>query len=194
MKIISLEINDFHPIKNLKLENLGNTVIIAGANGSGKTRLKQAIVQTLQSAPVMDILLGATRKEEEDPKYFAGKTLEVKKGVQNQVLRNYINSRKYAAGGFIGSLVQIDSSRSIQTLQFTAVNWLGADPDEADTSTNFYFNPFTNRWQDFMNYIHQKSASRDKKLADELKKNPKNGEQIIKDYPDRPFREIQRNI
>lgn len=36
MKIISIEITDFPPIKNLKLENLGNTVIIAGANGSEK--------------------------------------------------------------------------------------------------------------------------------------------------------------
>lgn len=184
MKITALQINDFSPIKNLKLENLGNTVIIAGANGSGKSRLKQAIVQTLQGVPVMDLTISATRKDEEDPKYFSGKILEVKKGIQNQVLTNYISSRKYAAGGFIGSLVQIDSNRNIQALSYTAVNWLGGDPDDKDTSSNFYFSPFTNRWQDFMNYIHQKSAARDKKLADELKKNPKNGEQIINDHPD----------
>lgn len=196
MKIVSLEITDYHPIKHLKLENLGNTIIIAGANGSGKTRLKQAIVQTLQGSAVMDLTLGATRKEEEDAKYFNGKLLEVKKGIQNQVLNTYINSRKYAAGGFIGSLVQIDSNRNIQTLQYNPVNWLGGDPDDRDTSTNFYFSPFTNRWQDFMNYIHQKSASRDKKLADELKKNPKNGEQIIINYPDplEKYKEIFKTL
>jgi len=184
MKIISLEINDYHPIKHLKLESLGNTVIIAGANGSGKTRLKQAIVQTLQGASLMDMTLGATRKEEEEAKYFAGKTLEVKKGIQNQVLNNYINSRKYASNGFVGSLVQIDSNRNIEVLKYTPVNWLGGDPDDKETSTNFYFRPFTNRWSDFMNYIHQKSASRDKKLADELKKTPKDGENIIRNNPD----------
>lgn len=184
MKIISLEIKDYHPIKYIKFENLGSTVIVAGANGAGKTRLKQAIVSTLQGSPVMDLTLGATRKEEEDAKYFAGKTLTVKTGVQNQVLNNYINSRKYASGGFVGSLVQIDSNRSVQSLKYSPVNWLGGDPDDQGTTTNFYFSPFADRWTTFMNYIHQKSAARDKKLADELKKNPKNGEQIIMDHPD----------
>lgn len=184
MKIISIEITDFPPIKNLKLENLGNTVIIAGANGSGKTRLKQAIVQTLQGSPQINMTIGATRKEEREEKYFNGNTLVVQKGVQNNILNNYINSRKYSSSGYVGSLVQIDSNRNVETLKYNPVNWLGGDPDDKETVSNFYFNPFSNRWSDFMNYIHQKSAARDKKLADELKKNPKNGEQIINDYPD----------
>lgn len=184
MKILSIEINDFNPIKHLRLDNLGSTVIIAGANGSGKTRLKQAIVQTLQGQPVIDMTIGATRKEEREEKYFNGNSITVNKGIPNQVLNNYINSRKYLSSGFVGSLVQIDSSRDVVTLKYTPVNWLGGDPDDIETATNFYFSPFSNRWSDFMNYIHQKAAARDKKLADELKKNPKNGEQIIFDHPD----------
>src|SRR6218665_191569 len=184
MKINSLEIKDFHPIKNLKLENLGSTVIIAGANGSGKTRLKSAIVQTLQgSVPLMDMSLGATR-EEEEPEYFAGKTLEVKNGVGNQVLGKYINSRRSPGAEFVGSLVNIDSNRTVQSLNYAPVNRLAEDPDVAGTATNFYSIPFAMRWQDFMNYIHQKCASIDKKIVDEVKKNPqKKGEEIIKNYP-----------
>ncbi|RYX99399.1 ATP-binding protein, partial [bacterium] len=184
MKIVSFEINDYNPIKHLHLENLGNTVIIAGANGSGKTRLKQSIVQTLQGQSLIDMTIGATRKEERDEKYFNGDTLQIKRGVKNPILENYINSRKYSSSGYVGSLVQIDSSRNVETLKYSAVNWLGGDPDDQETATNFYFNSFSNRWSNFMNYIHQKAAARDKKLADELKKNPKNGEQIIVDYPD----------
>lgn len=184
MKIKYLKITDYSPIINLSIDNLGNTVIIAGANGSGKTRLKDAIVKTLQGNALMDMTIEATRPEEEDEKYFSGRTLEVKKGQQNDILNNYINSRKYGAGRYVGSLVQIDSNRSIQTLKYTVVNWLGGDPDDTDTVSNFYFNSFTNRWQDFVNYIHQKSAARDKKIADQLKKSPKNGEKIIQDNPD----------
>ena len=104
---------------------------------------------------------------------------------------NYINSRKYGSGRYVGSLVQIDSTRSIQTLRYNPVNWLGGDPDDVESVSNYYFSPFTNRWQDFINYIHQKSASRDKKLADELKKNPKNGEKIIDTNPD-PFEKYKK--
>ena len=183
MKITALEIKDYPPIKNLKMENLGSIVIIAGANGSGKTRLKEAIIQTLQGNSVMDMTIGATRPEEQDAKYFGSKILEVKQGIANQVLNNYISSRKYGSGKYVGSLVQIDSNRSIQTLKYTPVNWLGGDPDDIETVSNFYFNSFSNRWQDFVDYIHQKSASRDKKLADELKKNPRDGELIIDKNP-----------
>lgn len=183
MKLKSLKIVDYKPIKNIEINDLGEVVIIAGANGSGKTRLKQAIVQTIQGSPIMDLTIQASRKEEEDPKYFGQLELEVKKGQVNNKLNSYINSRKYGSGRYVGSLVQIDSNRSIQTLKYNPVNWLGGDPDDAEVPSNFYFNPFSNRWQDFVNYIHQKSASRDKKLADELKKDPTAGEQIIERNP-----------
>jgi hypothetical protein len=36
-----------------------------------------------------------------------------------------------------------------------------------------------------MTYIHQKSAARDKKISDEVKKTPlKSGDQILKEFPD----------
>ena len=171
--------------------NLGDIIIIAGANGSGKTRLKQAIVQTLQGNPVMDISIEATRTEEEDPKYFNGTNIEVRKGHPNQVLNNYINSRKYGAGKYVGSLVQIDSNRSIQTLKYNQVNWLAGDPDDVNGPSNYYFSAFSGRWQNFVNYIHQKSASRDKKLADSLKKEPSKGVEIIQRNPD-PFKKYKK--
>ena len=102
------------------------------------------------------------------------------------------NSRKYGAGRYVGSLVQIDSDRSVQALQFTQVDWLGGDPDDKESVSNFYFNPFTDRWRDFMNYIHQKSAARDKKLADTMKQSPDQlGSQILKKYPD-PLEKYQK--
>lgn len=186
MKIKSLKISNHQPIKNLELDNLGSIVIIAGANGAGKTRLKQAIIQTLREAtsPVMDLTLVATRPEEKD-KYFQSETLEVKNGERNTTLQNYIKSRQYGGGKYVGSLVQIDSQRNIQTVQYNAVNWLGTDPDDQDTPNTFYFQDFTDRWQDFMNYIHQKSAVRDKKIAQDVKSDPsKNGAEIIKNNPD----------
>ncbi len=183
MKIVSLELTNFPPLKNLKIESLGSTVIIAGANGSGKSRLKEAIIQTLQGNPLMRLTLAATRNEERE-NYFSADSISVTQGVQNPTLTSYITSRRYGAGRFVGSLVQIDSNRNVANMSYSQVNWLGGDPDDSESQVNYYFNPFTNRWNDFMNYIHQKSAARDKKLADELKKNPKNGEQIVADFPD----------
>ena len=68
MKIKSIKLTDHKPIKNIQIDNLGDVVIIAGANGAGKTRLKHAIVESIQSNPIMDLIIEATRKEEADPK------------------------------------------------------------------------------------------------------------------------------
>lgn len=183
MKIASLEITDFPPIKNLKIEKLGDIVILAGENGSGKTRLKDAIVQTLQGNPQISLSIIATRDEEKTA--FGGDTIKVQQGQQNQILTQYIQNRRFGGRAkYVGSLVQIDSERNIQTVNYNQVNWLGSDPDDTDTPSNWGYQPFTNRWQDFMNYIHQKYAMRDKKLADELKKNPSKGVDIIKNNPD----------
>lgn len=185
MKIETFTLTDYKPIKRLHIGKLGNTVVIAGANGSGKTRLKQAIVQTLQGSPQMDMRIVATREEEKEKRYFNGDLIDVRKGQVNAVLKNYINSRKYGAGRFVGSVVQIDSDRSVKTLNFSQVNWLGGDPDDIESASNFYFQNFTSRWQNFMNYIHQKSAARDKKLAEVIKEKPELiGSEILKKYPD----------
>ncbi len=137
MKITSLEIKDYPPIKNLKMEDLGDVVIIAGANGAGKTRLKDAIVQTLQGNPVLSMSIQATRSEEEDPKYFGTKVLEVIQGTNNQILTNYINSRKYGLGKYVGSLVQIDSQRNIETIKYNQISYQVTDPDDQETASNW---------------------------------------------------------
>ena len=77
MKIQSIRLADYSPIKLLEIDDLGSTVIIAGANGSGKTRLKDAIVATLQGKALMDLTLAATRDEEASEKYFGAKTISV---------------------------------------------------------------------------------------------------------------------
>jgi predicted ATPase len=192
MKITSMRLTDFSPIKHFAVDDLGSTIIIAGANGSGKTRLKDAIVSTIQGNALMDMTIRSTRPEEEVEKYFNGNEVKITKGTRRQELTNYINSRSYGSSRYVGSLVQIDSKRSVQSLKYTPVNWLGGDPDDVDGIGNYYFSAFTNRWQQFVNYIHQKSAARDKKLAEVMKSNPsQTGTEILIKNPD-PFEKYQK--
>jgi predicted ATPase len=79
----------------------------------------------------------------------------------------------------------VDSRRNIQNVNYQQVNWLGADPDDIEVPGTFYINEFGSRWQDFMYFIHQKTAIRDKTLAAELKANPElTGADIIRQHPD----------
>lgn len=182
MKIKALEIDDYKPIKHLELSDLGSIVIIAGANGSGKTRLKQAIVETLQGTPQMSLELEATRDEERLK--LQANNLKVTQGQQNQILNEYMNGRRFGRGRYVGSLVQIDSSRNIQTTTYQQVQWQVSDPDDQDTPSNFYYQNFTSRWQDFINYIHQKVGAYRGKIADETINNPSlKGKDTLKKFP-----------
>lgn len=198
MKINTIEILDFKPIKHIKLENLGEIVIIAGANGSGKTRMKQAIVQTLlgNSNPAFATLeLSATRKKEEAD--FEGKTITVKQGGTNHTLNRYISNRKFGQAKYVGALLQIGADRYIQSIGYSQVNWLGSDPDDVDTPPTWGYQEFTDRWKDFMNYIHQKAAIREKKIAEEVKKGKGLSDQdILKIHPDPldKYKDIFKNV
>ncbi len=184
MKIKSIKLVDYKPIKNIEIDNLGDVVIIAGANGAGKTRLKEAIVTSIQSSPIMDITIEATRKEESGPKYLNAETINLSKGTQNQIFTQYINSRKYGQGKYVGSLVQIDSKRNLETLKYNQISYMVADPDDTDTPWNWGYSPFIDRWRDFMNYVHQKVAAHKNKLADDLQKDPsQTGSTILKKFP-----------
>lgn len=166
MKINAIEIRDYPPIKNLKIENLGDIVIIAGANGSGKSRLKEALVNTFQGGNQMSLELKATRNKEKTD--FGGDKLTVTQGTRSETLAEYMRKRRFGRGMYVGSLVQVDSHRNIQTTQYQPVNYQVSDPDDLATPSNYYYQNFTNRWQDFMNYIHQKVAAHRNKLAAEV--------------------------
>jgi len=184
MKIKSLKIDSYKPIKNIEIDNLGDVVIIAGANGAGKTRLKEAIVATIQNNPLMELEIEATRKEEADVKYFGAETILLSKKIQNPKFVNYINTRKYGQGKYVGSLVQIDSKRNLETIKYNAISFQVADPDDVETPPNWGYGRFIDRWRDFMNYIHLKVAAHNNKLAQEVLSNSNlKGDDILKKYP-----------
>lgn len=163
MKIDSIKIENYNPIRNIEINNMGDVVIIAGANGSGKTRLKDAIVATIQGNPQATLdIVGTRKKEIED---FGESKITINQGVQNPTFNEYISSRRWGIGKYVGSLVQIDSKRDVQTLKFNKLHYITEDPDESETPTNFYYRNFYDRWQDFMNYIHQKVAAHDRKFS-----------------------------
>jgi predicted ATPase len=184
MKIKSLNIENYKPIKKIEIDELGDVVIIAGANGSGKTRLKEAIVATIQNNPLMDIEIKATRKDEAEERYFGADILQLRKNQKNQKLINYINTRKYGKGKYVGSLIQIDSKRNLETIKYNKIDYLVTDPDDIETPSTWGYNKFIDRWRDFMNYIHLKVAAHSNKLAQEVQLNPNlSGNDILKKYP-----------
>ncbi len=192
MKITQLKAQNIPPINHFEVSKLGNVVIVAGANGSGKTRLKGAISNTFRSpnSPQVDVHISATRPEERSN--WGAETLEVTAGSANPKLHEYMNSRT-RGGTYIGTVIQIDSDRSVQAVKFQTLTFGIPDPDDTEITYTYYLSPFINRWPDLVNKIYQKAASRDHKIAQFVKQNPgKTGEDALKGHPDPfiPYQEV----
>lgn len=171
MRIRQLSATGISPIRLFEITNLSSPVIIAGANGSGKTRLKEAIAATFRSpsSPQLSLTVEATRKEEETT--WAANSLEVSRGVNCQPLQNYMNSR-VRGGTHVGTVVQIDSDRSVTPVKFQPITLATPDPYDTEIQLAYFLSPFTNRWPDLVNKVYQKAASRDLKIAASVRAEP----------------------
>ncbi len=189
MKLRAILVEELPPIKRAEFDNLGSVVIIAGANGSGKTRLKQAIIDTVRNpnGAQLNLSFEATRPVEVEA---WGDSVDVRRGESNPAFAQYMGSRT-RGGTYTGTVVQIDSQRSINNVNFQPLNLSTPDPDDQDVDFFVYLNPFTNRWNDTVNKIFQKVANRDHKIAQFVKTHPRGtNKQALEDHPD-PFLPFQ---
>ena len=192
MRIDRIILQDHPPIKMFEVETSSNVVIIAGANGSGKTRLKEALVSTFRSPnnPLASLSISATRDKEEAA--WGGASFDVTVGQPCSILRDYLTTRT-GTQAYTGTIIQIDSDRAVQPVKFDLISLATVDPDDEDVNYNYYLNPFINRWQQLVNKIYKKAANRDQKIAKFTKENPDQlGIEALKKFPDSflPYQKI----
>ncbi|MDT5127168.1 MAG: hypothetical protein QOH54_2812 [Mycobacterium sp.] len=78
MHLISVTVADVPPIERFEIDGLTDTVVIAGPNGVGKTRLMQRMVQLLrgdETSPTATVRVDATSDVERQA--WGKKTLDL---------------------------------------------------------------------------------------------------------------------
>ena len=191
MRITDLRVNSIPPVRQFDISAMGSLVIIAGANGAGKTRLKEAIINTFRSpqSPQVGLCIAATRPEETSA--WEQQTLLIEPGTQHPKFLEYMNTRN-RGGTYVGSVIQVDSDRSVRAVSFGPIAYATPDPDDADIDYTYYLSPFASRWNDLVNKIYQKAAARDRKIAQFVKDNPnRTGRTALSRHPD-PFLPYQQ--
>ena len=192
MRITELRVNSIPPIRQFDISGMGSVVIVAGANGSGKTRLKEAIINTFRSpqSPRVGLCIAATRPEESST--WEQETLLIEPGTQHPKLLEYMSTRS-RGGTYVGSVIQVDSDRSVKSISFAPIAYATPDPDDADINYIYYLSSFVSRWNDLVNKIYQKAAARDRKIAQFVKDNPnRKGSTALSRYPDSflPYQQV----
>jgi RecA/RadA recombinase len=149
MRLSSISIQDAMPVKRFEVADLADTVVIAGPNGIGKTRLIAAVVAALRSpgggGPVSRVTVVATNPTELAD--WGKSELDVTDPGDAQHLTQTLQvgrrRRKWTS-----SLVNFESDRSIQQLRPLEWTWDMPDPDEEDVGWDSTYGYMRDRFQD----------------------------------------------
>jgi len=169
MKITKIQAKDIGPIKNFEIENLGEVIIVAGANGSGKTSLKNAIIQSFQNPanPQVSFALLPTRPKKEELLTGDGEGLEITKGSNSAPLEQYMQTR-VARGRYVGAPIHFDDSRVFKEFKVPPLSFNQLDPDDEETDIKYYLNTFESRYESTMHKLYQKAAHRFSQIASKV--------------------------
>ncbi len=153
MRIKELKIRNWEVVRQADLEELSDFVVIAGPNGVGKTKIKNAIVHIFQNSgnpPAgSSVILEATNNKERKTWGTSEFSLPQQSfwsffATNNKRLKS--NSR----------LIQIDSNRSVDSIKFQQLtfNQIG-DPENEDIAYNYGFNNVKQRFADICKTLHR---------------------------------------
>jgi ABC-type lipoprotein export system ATPase subunit len=149
MRLSAISIQDAMPVRRFEVADLADTVVIAGPNGVGKTRLIDAVVNALRSpgsaGPVVQARVVSTTQTERDAWGKAELDLTDPDDARllTQTLQVGRKRRKWTS-----SLVNFESDRSIQQLQPLQWAWDMPDPDEESIGWDLTYGRMRDRFQD----------------------------------------------
>lgn len=153
MRIKELQINNWTVVRQADFKDLSNFVVIAGPNGVGKTKIKEAIVHIFQNngnpPPGSKVVLEATNDDER----AAWGTNEI--SLPQQLFWNFF-SRNNKRLKTKSRLIQIDSNRVVESVNFQQLTFQAiGDPEQEEVGYNYGFNNVKDRFVDICRTLHR---------------------------------------
>ena len=192
MRIAAIDATNVPPVQRFAVDGLADSVVLAGRNGVGKTRLVQAIIQELRSPGsnnAIELHVEATSRAERDS--WGKSLLNTAVPVDAQLLSTTFHANRRRIN-WQSSILQFESDRTIQRIQAYQFNWDVGDPWEEDIGWDQTFGYFRDRFQDTLHSIFRKVQSRRNKIAHTAEELIKRGERTMDlDFSDplEPFKD-----
>ncbi|MGC1778413.1 MAG: hypothetical protein WBB34_10735 [Xanthobacteraceae bacterium] len=165
MQLIEIFAREVKPIKLAHISDMSDTVVLAGPNGVGKTRLISGLlhyVQNLRVDPNFYIRVRATCDAERD----AWKKPELDTRINSDVaLLRATLQKRHRRTNLTSSFLNFESNRTIQQVRPYNWDWNFGDPFLEEVEWNFGFGNMTNRFQDMLHSIFRKIRSRREAIA-----------------------------
>jgi len=155
MRINHIKVVNSPPINHFEVNELSDLVVIAGANGSGKTRLVSQILQAFQNVrtPNVEFIVECTNNDEKER--LGLNAINSLDSAQRQKLQAFMQENRQRRN-FRSGIVYFESDRSITQVQPLTFSFEFADPYTENIGWNVAMQPFKGRWQDTQHAIFKK--------------------------------------
>lgn len=185
MLLKSIKAKNILPVMRFEVDNLSDVVVLAGRNGVGKTRLLQALINGFQN-PVgqqnTQFIIEATNDEERNR--WGKNTLDT--GIQQDahLLQSTLHENRLRRN-WSGSVINIESDRSIQIVNPYQFSFDAVDPDKEQINWNFMLGGLRARHQDTIHSIFRKVHSHRNKISSLAEKLMRDGASTMElNFPD----------
>ena len=191
MRLQRIAVANSPPIENFEVDSLSDLVVIAGANGAGKTRLINQILAAIQNPRnrIADFTIAATCPEEIEA--FGGRILRSEDEGSAVKFQQFLQ-RTRLRRNFKSGVVYFESDRSIAQIKPLAFSFEFQDPYTENIGWNVPMQPFKNRWEDTQHAIFKKIITLRNQLGGQAMKLGRDGKAVMNlgfSDPIQPFKD-----
>ena len=155
MRIREINIRNAPPVDLFSANDLSDVVVVAGANGIGKTRLLERLVGHLRQASpdpnIAGVIQFTTKAEKEE---WGKESLDMASSDDMSLFRETLqHSRRRQK--WKSSLINFESDRTIRNLQPLQASWDMQDPSEEEVSWDITSGLMRDRFQDTVHAMYR---------------------------------------
>lgn len=165
MRITNIQADQVLPVQRFSIDQLSDVIVIAGANGVGKSRFIQGLIQKFQSpggSPNIQLTLECTSQAE---RAAWGKTLLDTSVPEDAQILTTTLQRNRSRRQWNSSVIHFESDRSIQQIAPYQFTWEITDPWLENLGWSQTFGGLKARFQDTLHSLFRKVQSHEKEIA-----------------------------
>lgn len=196
MRLSKIRVQQFSPIENFQVDDLSDLVVLAGANGAGKTRLINRVLSALQNPvdPNVEFAIECTNDEE---RVAFGKSKLITSDREDAMKFQQFLQQNRLRRNFKSGVVYFESDRSIAQIKPLAFSFEYVDPYTENIGWNVNMEPFKNRWQDTQHAIFKKIVTLRNQLGGQamnLRREGRDNMNLGFSDPIQPFKEAFQKL
>src|SRR5437868_11962745 len=192
MRLSAIKAQNIKPIEVFEVSALTDVVVLAGPNGVGKSRLVATVLQHLRTFSESGVTLQIEATTVGEEEIWGKKSIDTGIPGDRPLLRKLLQQNQKRRR-FQSSILNFDSSRSIENIQPYAFSWDFSDPWNEQVGWDMTWSTLKNRFQDTLHAIFRKVHSLENDIARKARDLQRQGEsKMALDFEDplSPFKEV----